>query len=112
VNVHLDATEYNDHIVFLHTIQEGPANRSYGLQVAKLAGIPAAVINAAKHKLTELESGATATAPLASADTPQQADLFVAVPHPLVERVRELDPDGLNARQALELLYELKGLVD
>jgi DNA mismatch repair protein MutS len=112
VNVHLDATEYNDHIVFLHTIQEGPANRSYGLQVAKLAGIPAAVINAAKRKLTELESGATATAPLTPADMPQQADFFVAAPHPLVERVRELDPDGLNARQALEFLYELKGLVD
>ena len=60
VNVHLDATEYNDHIVFLHTIQEGPANRSYGLQVAKLAGIPAAVIAAAKRKLAELESGAIA----------------------------------------------------
>jgi DNA mismatch repair protein MutS len=112
VNVHLDATEYNDHIVFLHTIQEGPANRSYGLQVAKLAGIPAAVINAAKRKLTELESGAIATAPLASVDAPQQPDLFAAAVHPLVERIRELDPDDLNARQALELLYELKGLVD
>jgi DNA mismatch repair protein MutS len=112
VNVHLDATEYNDHIVFLHTIQEGPANRSYGLQVAKLAGIPGSVIGAAKRKLAELESGAAAAAPVANADAPQQPDLFAAAVHPLVERVRELDPDGLNARQALDLLYELKGLVD
>jgi DNA mismatch repair protein MutS len=112
VNVHLDATEYNDHIVFLHTIQEGPASRSYGLQVAKLAGIPAAVINAAKRKLTELESGAVGSAVRAPADAPQQTDLFVATAHPLVERIRELDPDDLTAREALELLYELKGLVD
>jgi DNA mismatch repair protein MutS len=112
VNVHLDATEYNDHIVFLHTIQEGPANRSYGLQVAKLAGIPPAVIAAAKRKLAELENGAIASAPPVATGAPLQADLFVAGPHPLIERFRELDPDGLNPREALALLYELKGLVD
>jgi len=113
VNVHLDATEYNDHIVFLHSIQEGPANRSYGLQVAKLAGIPAAVIAAAKRKLTELESGTGAAIGNTPLSAPLQPDLFVAaVAHPLVERVREIDPDDLNARQALELLYELKGLVE
>src|SRR5690606_20918219 len=74
-NVHLDATEYNDHIVFLHTIQEGPASRSYGLQVAKLAGIPAPVVAAAKRKLGELEHSATPTAgPIAMAPgAPQQA---------------------------------------
>jgi DNA mismatch repair protein MutS len=112
VNVHLDATEYNDHIVFLHTIQEGPANRSYGLQVAKLAGIPNAVIAAAKRKLTELESGALAPVANTNLNAPLQPDLFVAAEHPLLERVRKLDPDNLNARQALELLYELKGLVE
>ncbi|HSB95976.1 MAG TPA: DNA mismatch repair protein MutS, partial [Spongiibacteraceae bacterium] len=113
VNVHLDATEYNDHIVFLHSIQEGPASRSYGLQVAKLAGIPTAVIAAAKRKLTELESGAGPAVGTTSLSAPLQPDLFVAAAtHPLVERVREIDPDNLNARQALELLYELKGLVE
>jgi DNA mismatch repair protein MutS len=111
-NVHLDATEYNDNIVFLHTIQEGPANRSYGLQVAKLAGIPAAVIAAAKRKLTELENGAVPMTVGAPNHAPLQPDLFVAAEHPLVERLRDLDPDSLNARQALELLYDLKGLVD
>ncbi|HET8711336.1 MAG TPA: DNA mismatch repair protein MutS [Spongiibacteraceae bacterium] len=113
VNVHLDATEYNDHIVFLHTIQEGPANRSYGLQVAKLAGIPQSVIAAAKRKLAELEAGG-ATAPLAPAtNSPLQPDLFAqTAPHPAIERLREIDPDNLSARDALELLYDLKGLVE
>ena len=58
-NVHLDATEHQDHVVFLHHIQEGPANRSYGIQVAKLAGIPAPVLAAAQEKLLELERGAS-----------------------------------------------------
>ena len=112
VNVHLDATEYNDHIVFLHTIQEGPANRSYGLQVAKLAGIPQSVIASAKRKLAELEAGG---APLATlpASSPLQPDLFApSTPHPALERLREIDPDSLTARDALELLYDLKGLVE
>jgi DNA mismatch repair protein MutS len=80
--------------------------------VAKLAGIPNAVIAAAKRKLTELESGALAPAAHTALNAPLQPDLFVAAEHPLLERMRELDPDNLNARQALELLYELKGLVE
>jgi DNA mismatch repair protein MutS len=112
VNVHLDATEYNDHIVFLHTIQEGPASRSYGLQVAKLAGIPAPVIAAAKRKLSELELGGSQHTPLATG-APQQPDFFAAPPtHAALDRLSEIDPDALNARQALDLLYELKGLVE
>jgi len=135
-NVHLDATEYNDHIVFLHTIQEGPASRSYGLQVAKLAGIPAVVVEAAKRKLAQLEQdnvavhvGAAHTGAVHMDDmpadakptapttprTPQplQADLFAAgAPHPALERLRQLDPDALSARQALELLYELRAMAD
>lgn len=112
VNVHLDATEYNDHIVFLHTIQEGPANRSYGLQVAKLAGIPQSVIASAKRKLAELEADGTSLAAPAS-NSPLQPDLFApSEPHPVLERLREIDPDSLTARDALELLYDLKGLVD
>ena len=113
VNVHLDATEYNDHIVFLHTIQEGPANRSYGLQVAKLAGIPQSVIAAAKRKLAELEAGTPATPTLVAQNSPLQPDLFApSAPHPALERLREIDPDNLSARDALELLYDLKGLVE
>ena len=115
-NVHLDATEYNDHIVFLHTIQEGPASRSYGLQVAKLAGIPAPVVNAAKRKLAQLEQSdmaAPARAANGPAGAPIQVDLFASnEPHPAIERLRELDPDALSARQALELLYELRTLAE
>ena len=114
-NVHLDATEHQDHVVFLHNIQEGPANRSYGLQVAKLAGIPAPVLQAAQDKLQELESAAPAgpatVAPPVTA--PAQNDLFgSAEPHPVVEALEELDVDDLSPRQALEKLYELKGRLD
>lgn len=111
-NVHLDATEYNDHIVFLHTIQEGPASRSYGLQVAKLAGIPAAVVEAAKRKLAELENGGDHhRAPMIPTEVPLQTDLFASpAPNPAVERLRDCDVDTLTPRQALELLYELKDL--
>lgn len=112
VNVHLDATEYNDHIVFLHTIQEGPANRSYGLQVAKLAGIPHSVITAAKRKLAELEAGNPPVLAVPQS-APLQSDLFaVSTPHPALEQLRELEPDNLTAREALALLYDLKGLVE
>jgi DNA mismatch repair protein MutS len=109
-NVHLDATEYNDHIVFLHTIQEGPASRSYGLQVARLAGIPGAVLGAARRKLGELEASRTAPAPGQPA-TPLQPDLFAAArPQPALERLEEIEPDQLSPRQALDILYELKAL--
>ncbi|MEH6583127.1 MAG: DNA mismatch repair protein MutS [Halioglobus sp.] len=111
-NVHLDATEYQDHIVFLHNIQEGPANRSFGLQVAKLAGVPGPVLVAAQEKLTELERDKATTAP-AAAPHPSQVDLFgVAAPHPAVDILEALDVDALSPRQALEQLYELKSKVD
>jgi len=112
--VHLDATEHQDHVVFLHNIQEGPANRSYGLQVAKLAGIPAPVLQAAQAKLEELESGRIASAdlPAFAPAAPAQAELFAAgVPHPAVSELEELDVDGLSPRAALEKLYQLKALV-
>ncbi len=123
-NVHLDATEHQDHVVFLHHIQEGPANRSFGLQVAKLAGIPAPVLQAASEKLQELESGRPAegrpaegrpavgavpkTPRLEAAAGPAQVDLFAAVPHPVVAALEQLAVDDLTPRQALEMLYELK----
>lgn len=124
-NIHLDATEHNDNIVFLHNIQEGPANQSYGLQVAKLAGIPGNVIDMAKEQLAQLEAGQHAVTPIAApvsvpatptvqpvADDPFQSDMFgAAAPHPAVEELEQLTPDDLSPRQALELLYKLKGLV-
>ncbi|CAA0090108.1 DNA mismatch repair protein MutS [Zhongshania aliphaticivorans] len=107
-NVHLGVTEHNDHIVFLHRVQEGPANRSYGLQVAKLAGIPANVVNAAKTKLQELESQAITHNQLTTAGP--QTDLF-SLPvddHPVIDALGDIDPDNLSPRQAHELLYTLK----
>jgi DNA mismatch repair protein MutS len=107
-NVHLDATEHQDHVVFLHHIQEGPANRSFGLQVAKLAGIPAPVLHAAQEKLDELERGAPASTS-APEPPPAQVDLFSApAPHPAVTELELLDIDDLSPRQALEVLYALK----
>jgi len=111
-NIHLDATEYQDHIVFLHNIQEGPANRSFGLQVAKLAGVPGPVLAAAAEKLAELERGGQ-DQPRPSAPPSPQKDLFGSpAPHPAVDLLEALDADSLSPRQALDLLYELKSKVD
>ena len=108
-NVHMDATEFEDHVVFLHNIQEGPANRSFGLQVAKLAGIPAPVLQTAREKLLELERGAAPGVLISpGAVIPAQDDLFGAPSHPVLELLRALEVDALSPRQALETLYELK----
>ena len=108
-NVHLDATEHEDHVVFLHQIQEGPANRSFGLQVAKLAGVPDDILSVAKDKLNELESGRS------SGPSPTQAELFQTtkeLPSPALEALKSLDPDTLSARDALDLIYQLKQKLD
>ncbi|HET8701388.1 MAG TPA: DNA mismatch repair protein MutS [Nitrococcus sp.] len=107
-NVHLDAAEHGAGIVFLHALKAGPANQSYGLQVAALAGIPPAVIAAAQRKLRQLEDKARTrlTAPAI------QPHLFEPIPNPALERLRELDPDDLTPRQALQLLYELKAAAE
>ena len=107
-NVHLDATEHEDHVVFMHHIQEGPANRSFGLQVAKLAGVPAEVLTLAQDKLSELEAGDT-TIHLPAPLIPKQPDFFqISAPHPAIETLKECDLDALTPRDALELLYRLK----
>ena len=111
-NVHLDATEHQDHVVFLHNIQEGPANRSFGLQVAKLAGIPAPVLHAAQEKLLELERGAILEQQ-ANADFRAQDDLFSAhQPHPVIDLLKAVNVDDLTPREALDTLYELKTHLD
>ncbi len=111
-NVHLDATEHQDHVVFLHNIQEGPANRSFGLQVAKLAGIPAPVLQTAQEKLLELERGAILEQQ-SSAHFRSQDDLFsTPQPHPVIELLRALNADDLTPREALDTLYELKTRLD
>jgi DNA mismatch repair protein MutS len=106
-NVHLDAVEHGEHIVFMYAVKDGPASQSYGLQVAALAGVPRAVINQAKRKLLELENHAAHPA------TPQQQlALFApADPQPALLALEKLDPDALTPRQALDALYRLKGLL-
>ena len=116
-NVHLDATEHREGIVFLHSVKPGPANQSYGLQVAQLAGMPQEVIHNARQKLQQLEQEVQATDndPLLkpAPGTPRQSELFAeAVPNPALERLSTVNPDELTPRQALELLYELKKQAD
>ena len=113
-NVHFDAVEHKDHIVFLHSVEEGPANQSYGLQVAQLAGVPSSVIRAARRNLVELEEKGRAGT--------LQRDLFfnaepapepdAAPEHPLLGTLRAVDPDALTPRAALELLYHMRKTLD
>lgn len=109
LNVHLDAVEHENGIVFLHSVKSGPANQSYGLQVAQLAGIPASVIEKARDKLSQLEADSgNPTEPLARGAEPNQADLFGSAPHPALEYLERLNPDEITAKEALSILYELK----
>ncbi len=109
-NVHLDAMEHGDKIVFLHAVKEGPASQSYGLQVASLAGVPGSVIENAKNKLQQLEDSAYIDQQQESGSS--QLDLFSTKEcHPAVCLVEELNPDELSPRQALDMLYRLKEYV-
>ena len=110
INVHLDATEHKDSIVFLHSVQEGPASQSYGLQVAKLAGIPKEVINRAKKELQRLETNNLSADAAPTIKSPQ-TDLFISnEPSELDLMIKDIDPDELSPRDALEALYKLKRL--
>ena len=107
-NVHVEAVEHKDRIVFLHSVKEGPASQSYGLQVAALAGVPGSVIQAARRHLVTLEQGATRNG--------LQSDLFAApsvepAPHPVLAQLAGIEPDGLSPKAALETLYQLKSLL-
>jgi DNA mismatch repair protein MutS len=111
INVHVSAVEGSGkaNIVFLHQIEPGPASRSYGIQVARLAGVPASVVQHARHALAALESQ--------SAQSRDQVDLFAPPPvseapeaHPLQTALQGIDPDALSPREALEQLYTLKKL--
>ncbi|MFK3736427.1 DNA mismatch repair protein MutS [Massilia sp. TN1-12] len=128
VNVHLSAVEHKDSIVFLHAVQDGPASQSYGLQVAQLAGVPPAVIRAARKHLARLESQALDATPQLDLFAPAQTDdaaddaleaadadaapapLTASVPSPALALLDDIDPDALTPREALERLYELKRL--
>ncbi len=113
-NVHLSATEHHGDIVFLFRVEPGPANQSYGIQVAKLAGVPSDVLQAARERLNTYEQ---------QSFNPLQADLFATATGtaesalelsqsktpglPIVEELAQMDIDGLSPRDALQLLYDL-----
>jgi DNA mismatch repair protein MutS len=110
-NVHLDAVEFGGDtpkLVFLHQVKAGPANRSYGLQVAALAGLPPAVITRARGYLAELERTPAAKPPLS--EPVAQLPLFQppSAPPEVIRLLRQVDPDGLSPRDALDWLYRLK----
>ncbi|WP_245590988.1 DNA mismatch repair protein MutS [Deefgea rivuli] len=111
-NVHLDAVEHKDRIVFLHAVQDGPASQSYGIAVASLAGVPRDVVRLAKRKLLDLEQNSLTNGP--------QADLFAAnnyaskielETHPIVEALQAVNLDELSPRDALQLIYRLQELI-
>jgi DNA mismatch repair protein MutS len=120
VNVHVEAVEHGEKLVFLHSVKDGPANQSYGLQVAALAGIPKSVTAQARRYLTELErerdalrthSSPQHELPLFAAaekPSPSQPTLRSTQEDPVLAELRSLDVDALSPREALELLYRLK----
>ena len=110
-NVHLDAVEHGNGIVFLHKVEAGAAHMSYGIQVAQLAGIPKSVVAAAKRKLTQLENNQIA-------QNINQPDMFAAnveaapvAVHPVIAELETIQADDLTPKQALDLLYQLKALL-
>jgi len=117
-NVHLAAAESASGIVFLHEVRDGPASRSYGIQVAQRAGVPAGVIRLAARELEKLEAQgapspqlglfAAPAAPAAAANglDPDERDALLA----LRDALAQIDPDSLAPREALEALYRLKSL--
>ncbi len=116
-NVHLDAVEHHDKsgadtLVFMHAVKDGPADRSFGLQVAALAGLPKSVVQQARGRLAELERRGDSPKPSmapAALDSPQQIGLF-APSSAALDALTAIEPDDLSPKQALEALYRLKAL--
>ncbi len=127
LNVHLDAVEHGDDIVFLYRVKPGPANQSFGLQVARLAGVPAAVIKASREKLRALEAqysrlaggggqaslfAAPSAAESSAKSTPPSPAESTPPPHPAITALKATATDDISPRQALDVLYELRAMVD
>jgi DNA mismatch repair protein MutS len=110
-NVHLSAIEHQHTIVFLHSVNEGAASQSYGLQVAALAGVPQSVIRNAKKQLRALEQNSAAQNPQGDLFDHKRVEIEAPEEHPLLEELRNLQPDELSPKEALERLYQLKKLV-
>ena len=108
INVHLDAIEHGEKIIFMHLVKPGAANQSYGLQVARLAGIPHKIIKQARLKLQELEQQNLQQHPQFDLFAVTQAPQPEPQVHPVIDELNGLDIDNLSARQALDMLYSLK----
>ena len=113
INIHLDAKEHNDTIAFMHSVQEGAANKSYGIAVAQLAGVPKAVIQLAKQKLKQLEKLSFQNSRIN--DYQNELDFnpepeFDANSEAILQQLAQIDPDDLTPKQALAMLYQLKKL--
>ena len=111
-NVHLDATEHGGELVFLHAVKPGPANQSYGLQVAALAGVPREVIRRARAYLKSLESLQSTQIDSPQAQLPLGVSSASDEPDALREKLNSIEPDSLSPREALELIYQLKSEAD
>lgn len=127
-NIHLTANDHGDEILFLHDVHEGPASQSYGIHVAKLAGLPKDVIKSAQARLVSLEGTQTNTDTILQTNTtsstennehatpkgPLQADLFSQnfAPHPAVLELEQLEPNQLSPIEALNLVFQLKALIN
>jgi len=110
-NVHLDAIEHGSNIVFMHKVEEGAANQSYGLQVAQLAGIPKSVVASAKRKLQQLETNQIAQH-ASQPDMFSNAEVAADLPiHPAIIALEDIQADDLTPKQALDVLYQLKALI-
>lgn len=113
INVHLDATEYQETLVFLHTVNAGPASKSYGLQVAQIAGVPRHVIAAAKEKLQELEKmDKEGGRKIAEEGDVSATSAIETIHHPVFATLKSIDPNALTPKDALAIVYELKKLAE
>lgn len=113
-NLSLRAKEWKDELVFLHDVQPGPADRSYGVQVAKLAGLPTRAVRRAEQVLKKLEAApdAVETLPLFAAAIEEADAPDPTEPHPALDLLDTIDPDTLTPRDALDLIYRLKKVTD
>ncbi|HEY5776163.1 MAG TPA: DNA mismatch repair protein MutS, partial [Xanthomonadales bacterium] len=111
-NVHLKAVEHGERIVVLHSVNDGPASQSYGLQVAALAGIPKNVLKRARFQLSKLERADDNSPQLGLFTTYEEPEPELEPDNPALDRLDEIDPDELTPRAALDLIYQLKGLRD
>ena len=111
-NVHLRAVEHGDSIVFLHSVDDGPASQSYGLQVAALAGIPKNVLRRARFQLSKLEKDDSDSPQMGLFTTYEEPEPELEPDNPVLDKLDDIDPDELTPRAALELIYKLKALND